>query len=43
MKEKNVYENITRARASCIVNLDNEHLSLEMSKMFNGMTLILIY
>jgi hypothetical protein len=30
MQENNVFENITRARPSCIIALDNEHLSREM-------------
>jgi len=30
MQENNVYENIARARPSCIIALDNEHLSREM-------------
>jgi hypothetical protein len=36
MDENNVFTNIARVRPSCIVNLDNEHLSLESSKRFNG-------
>jgi hypothetical protein len=30
MEENKVYENIARARPSCIIALDNEHLSREM-------------
>lgn len=36
LKEKNVYENIVRARPSCIINLDNEHFSLEMTREINN-------
>lgn len=35
MDEHHVIDNITRVRPSCIVNLDNEHLSQEMAKRFN--------
>lgn len=30
MKQNEVFENLTRARPSCIIGLDNEHLSREM-------------
>jgi len=35
MAENEVYENIMRARPSCIIGLDNEHLSREMIKNVN--------
>ena len=30
MKEHGVYENIARARPSCIIGLDNEHMNMEI-------------
>ena len=35
MKEADVFNNISRARPSCILNLDNEHLATEMIKEIN--------
>jgi hypothetical protein len=35
MAENEVYENIMRARPSCVISLDNEHLSREMIKNIN--------
>lgn len=35
MNQHDVVQNLARARPSCIVNLDNEHLSQEMGMKFN--------
>jgi uncharacterized protein (UPF0147 family) len=43
MKDASVPENISRARPSCIVNLDNEHLSMEMTKHINGMNYWILF
>lgn len=36
MDEKKVVENIANARPSCIVSLENEHLSQELAERFNS-------
>jgi hypothetical protein len=36
LKENHVYDNISRARPSCILSLDNEFLSTEMVRNLNG-------
>lgn len=36
MNQNGTFDNISRARPSCIVNLDNEHLSTEIIKGLNG-------
>lgn len=43
MEEHNVYENIVRARPSCIISLDNEHLNMEIMKRVNSKFLSLIF
>lgn len=40
MDEHKVFENIVRARPSCIVNLDNEHLAQEIVRNLNGILII---
>ena len=36
MKENDVFANIARARPSCIISLDNEHMSMEIMKNVNN-------
>lgn len=41
MNDAQVPENIARARPSCILNLDNEHLSEKLAIRLNGKVFII--